>query len=603
MGVVRRCISIGAVSRRKAGTLFKWGRCPLTITLFWLACFVCGLQGCSTGQQQGPLERFRVPGTVAKIAPDTGVVLALRVVEEGSDRLLPHRLRIVDGDGRYYPPKGHLDIDAGVFRPGRVVFDEPDVIDGNRDWAMVPEGVCTISLPARADLAIFVAHGPEFRTLRHPLDLSGLAGQRREVTLALSRLVDMGSLGWISADTHVHSLAPEAALAQMQVEDVNYVNLMLVGPNHELFRLGGVTGRPHPLSTDQHLVYISQEIRDHNQGHLTLLGIRTPIEPLMAWTGAQHTHADSGGPRPRPNEPLNWEVHDRVEAQGGLTVHAHFLVWPGHGSAVGAALDKLDGIEWLFTDFVRLGDNRQPWQYQAVPGYESVFGAAIWYHMLNCGARLPLTGGTDKMGAGVVVGGTARTYVQVDRLSHEEFVRGVGRGATFVTNGPLLLLAVNGQSPGAEIHLEALESPVLDIEIECFFDRPSGALELLWNGEVVETWPLEGDEHRLLTAEFKAGESGWLAARVYGKVPEALNWMSLPGAAHTSPVYVTRNGQPAAVAASARYMIARLEGTLDWARGNDRWSSVAYRARALDSFERAKNYYRRALDRARDISP
>ncbi|NKB72222.1 MAG: hypothetical protein GKR89_34520 [Candidatus Latescibacteria bacterium] len=549
------------------------------------------------------MQSYRVPGSVPRILPDEQVALYLRVVEEGSGRMLPHRLRIVDGEGGYYPPNGHLDIDAGVFRPGRVVANEPDVIDGGRDWAIVPEGVSTVVLPARSDLQVHVSHGPEFRLLQRRLDLSNLARQSREITLELSRLVDMGQLGWMSADTHVHSLAPSAALAQMRVEDIDYVNLMLTGPDHDLLRLGGVTGRPHPVSTQRHLVYISQEIRDHNQGHLTLLGITSPIEPVQAWTGAQQGNSNAAKPAPRPNEPLNWEVHERVEAQGGLTVHAHFLVWPGHGSGVGAGLKRLDGIEWLFTDYARVGMNRQPWQYQPVAGYESVYGAGIWYHMLNCGARLPLTGGTDKMGANLVLGATARTYVKVDELSHGEFIRGVDRGATFVTNGPLLLLRVNGRPPGAEIHFAGKGLHSVHIELEYFSDRKLGVLELVWNGKVVERRPLDNSDHRVFATQLNIGESGWLAARIYGEGPEELNWMHMPSAAHTSPVYVTIDGQPAAVSQSARYMIARLEGTLDWARDNERWSSTAYRERALDSFRRAKSYYQRALGRALDAAP
>ena len=45
-------------------------------------------------------------------------------------------------------------------------------------------------------------------------------------------------------------------------------------------------------------------------------------------------------------------------------------------------------------------------------------------------------------------------YVQVGpKLTWDGWVDGIRRGRTFVTNGPLLEFRVNGQLPGAEIHL------------------------------------------------------------------------------------------------------------------------------------------------------
>lgn len=129
-----------------------------------------------------------------------------------------------------------------------------------------------------------------------------------------------------------------------------------------------------------------------------------------------------------------------MHEQNGMAFHAHFLFWPGHGSAVGGALDLLDGFEWTSTDIVN--NQRRTRQGLVVPDYETVptgsDSGKLYYRMLNCGVRLPLIGGTDKMSAARPVGSVARTYAKVDAWSHDGLMTAIANGNTFVTNGPLL---------------------------------------------------------------------------------------------------------------------------------------------------------------------
>ena len=57
-----------------------------------------------------------------------------------------------------------------------------------------------------------------------------------------------------------------------------------------------------------------------------------------------------------------------------------------------------------------------------------------YYRYLNCGYRLPLVGGTDKMYSNVPVG-LYRTYAQVpdDEFTYESWCRAVRAGRTFLS--------------------------------------------------------------------------------------------------------------------------------------------------------------------------
>src|SRR5262249_14015052 len=65
----------------------------------------------------------------------------------------------------------------------------------------------------------------------------------------------------------------------------------------------------------------------------------------------------------------------------------------------------------------------------------------LWHRLLNCGFRIPASGGTDCFLNRIQGGlpGSSRAYVKVDGdFSYEGWIRGLKAGRTFVTNGPML---------------------------------------------------------------------------------------------------------------------------------------------------------------------
>ena len=51
-------------------------------------------------------------------------------------------------------------------------------------------------------------------------------GGTRELEIELERAIDLRAAGWVSADPHVHFLAPSTALLQAAAEDVTLVHLL-----------------------------------------------------------------------------------------------------------------------------------------------------------------------------------------------------------------------------------------------------------------------------------------------------------------------------------------------------------------------------------------
>ena len=112
--------------------------------------------------------------------------------------------------------------------------------------------------------------------------------------------------------------------------------------------------------------------------------------------------------------------------------------------------------------------------------------AAIYYHMLNVGVRLPATGGTDNF-SNVwrdPSGGAARTYARLDGpLTWRRWIEAVRAGRTVATNGPLLFVEVDGHEPGSEI--SARDHVTVSVDLATI--APVDVVEIIVDGRVAHT--------------------------------------------------------------------------------------------------------------------
>ena len=178
---------------------------------------------------------------------------------------------------------------------------------------------------------------------------------------------------------------------------------------------------------------------------------------------------------------------------------------------------------------------------------------------------------------------------------------GLKKGRTFVTNGPLLLVTANDQEIGAELKSDAASMDV-KLNIKMTSEKPVDVVELIRNGKVEKTWSVSPNGKSFESSiDLTFETSGWCAVRVKSKEPYWDNWgrrKSLT-AAHTSPFYITLKNTLPADSNSARYMIGRMNETIEWHGSDAIWSSKEYEARALQSLKDAKAYYEEALARAK----
>jgi hypothetical protein len=192
------------------------------------------------------------------------------------------------------------------------------------------------------------------------------------------------------------------------------------------------------------------------------------------------------------------------------------------------------------------------------------FAIHEWYRLLNCGYRVSAIGGTDKMSAGMPVGGV-RTYANIgdDEFSFDAWGRAVRAGRTYTTSGPLLSLNVEGQMPGGEIRMGAGGGTV-NVRATATSNAPINALQIVLNGKVVaEERSDSGTHYAAINEHLEIDGSGWIAARALSSHKAHHVW-PVHFNAHTTPVYVVANRDELFDNPTAQYLITVMEGGLTW---------------------------------------
>jgi len=238
---------------------------------------------------------------------------------------------------------------------------------------------------------------------------------------------------------------------------------------------------------------------------------------------------------------------DACRKREGLAVTAHFA-YPIAEVGADIVLGKTDAVE-IYPDF-GTGFNNPRFIH--------------WYHALSCGYRLPVVGGTDKMGAYMAVGAN-RTYACLDQdeFSFANWAKAVRKGNTFMTSGPLLTFQADGHVPGEGITLGAGGGTVeVQASAQCFV--PLHRIEVVMNGRIVATQEEPNGARELkLREKVQVPGPGWIAARCLSILGPTTDW-GFKMLAHTSPVYLDVPGQEVFSAPAAAFLMTLIEGSETW---------------------------------------
>jgi hypothetical protein len=483
------------------------------------------------------------------------------------------RVSIVGGDLKPYGPAG-----AAIRRTKR---DEPYFYaDGAFDVELAP-GRARISLSGGIETI--------------PQAVSLEAGTAVALSMSTLRWIDLAARGWYSVDSHVHlhtggpiEVAVADALLAARAEGVHYVNLCAsnnVGDDVRDAEL--ITGKPHGASRDRHLLVFGEEMRSTIYGHMQFFGISRLVEP-------QYTGFDSAPNR--DDFPANHAMATDAAGQGGVVTYGHpmfvgqpypFDANPAKASAAAREL-PIDAVLGVVHAVDLMSYNS-----------DEGLSAELWYRLLNCGLKLSACVGTDALldRSTEPLGGD-RVYVKTDGpLTMQSWLDGLKSGRSFVTNGPMPTLELDGKGPGGACELPAAGKVRISATVESYV--PFTEVEVILNGKVAARKDFDagaavGPRLGRFDVELPIERSGWVALRVRG--PDHPLVFDGPAWAHTSPVYVRVAGRGIASREDAEYFVAWIERMLQAVAARDRFAKGEDRRQVESLFRRAQGEFRKMAE-------
>jgi len=550
-------------------------------------------------------------------------------------------------------------------------YFQPQIYRGDDDSALLPPG----------NLAVEFTRGPEYRRLRRTVTIP--RGAQAELSFQLERWIDPAASGFYSGDHHIHGagcahytsptegVTPEDMFKQVEGEGLNVGCVLTWGPcftHQRKFFAPDVNRLSKPLTVMKYDLEISG-FGSEALGHVCLLNLK------------DQTYPGSEGTKTKGWPSWTLPVMKWTKAQGGFTGYAH--------SASGLEIHTSSAVKRLFQKhdadadarlttgetatallpfaFPQIDDDRDGVLTDselaaaheraavelpnfAVPAMNGVGAMEIcvtvahgacdfisamdtpriaewnmWYHILNCGFPLKVSGETDFPCMSGERVGQGRVYVQLGRQKRLDFAAwcdGLARGRSYVSDGFAHALAfkVNGTAPGfGDVRLDGPGEATVEAEVAFAPETPalvahgfalppdgqrwSGdtvtlhgprtdamtpggerLVEIIVNGRpaVSARVPADGKRH-LLQFRVPIARSSWVALRQFPQL-------------HTNPVNVHIGGAPIrASRRSARWCIETIERLREQRRNAIRESE---RAAATQAYDEAAEKFRRIAEQA-----
>lgn len=504
--------------------------------------------------------------------PGTECSLRITLVDSETAEPIPGLVRFTDADGTIVAPKG-------LLPRGRGVGDQFSI----HEWYVVTDPV-TIELP-RAALTVTAFSGLDTGYATRPLDLRD--ADSAEATLELRRFHDAHAAGLWNANTHVHLQKLTRIESDDYLVDVGtadgldlvFVSYLERAEADVDYTTNGYSRADlHALNTD-HVHFDHGEEHRHNfggggegYGHVMLLAIPELVYPVSIGPGISKTGTDG--------LPLARGI-DRAHEMGGTVIWCH--------------------NKWGLEDIPSWLAGRLEANNIFDGGTHGSFEHSF-YGYLNAGIKVPFSTGTDWF-----IYDFSRVYVPSDsRPTPEQWLEQLAAGRSFITNGPLLELTVNGRGIGEDV---AVDGPGL-VRAHC---RAVGRvdfkrLELVQSGKVVAwigTVPADGHYTANLDVAIDIRKPCWLALRTpppsipddpdYA-TPAPLNEYGRELFAHTSATFVDVAGQRIFQREAGERLLADMQAGREFISQRGLFSDETERQRVLEVYDAGIGDMRQRLE-------
>lgn len=480
-------------------------RYPLALLISHCAVFVCG-------------------AGIVRAAPSGRLEIA---VEESDGKPLPCRIQLINEQG------------------------EAQKVAGLPFWHdhFVCSGSFTASLaPGNYDFAI--ERGPEYQRRSGQLEVA--PGEFQALRVKLKRITNLREAGWYCGDVHVHRPLDEIEQL-MLAEDLDFAPVITWWNNRNIWKdkpLPEQVARPF----DDHRICTVMAGEDEREGGALLyFGLNSPLDI---------TTDDREFPSPmqfvteaRKRDPKVW-----IDIEKPFWWDVPVWLASGEMNSIGIANNHMCRGQMFPSE--AWGKPRDLKRLPAPRG-NGYWSQEIYYHMLNCGLRLPPSAGSA---SGVLPNpvGYNRVYVHLEQpFTVDAWFRGLSRGRCFVTNGPILVVTANTIDPGGVFKLESGERKLIDVRIQLTSQDPISNIEIIQNGNVSNLIKCSKDLTQNHAFQLQVEEPGWFLVRAITDVENTFRF------AATAPWFVEADDAKHRISrGSVKFFIDWINERIDRVRAN-----------------------------------
>lgn len=384
-----------------------------------------------------------------------------------------------------------------------------------------------------------IEKGPEYRTLSGRFEITKDATDG--VTVEIPRFTNMSEKGWWSGDLNIKRPIRDIPVV-MDANDLNFANqisfdnrgeyldggipkvaLKKVNERIVFQQVGGIDSRgggalvfmgqtkPFLLPGEKSIIPLDISLSKKQSGLNYISNAAAWDLPILL---ARHFEAK------KKNDPAN-----RIDAIGIAGDAINYRGFEKRAVGLRPPDKSLDGVNIA-----------GQWQTQ------------IYYHLLNCGFRIPPGAGS---GSGIVKNpvGYNRVYVHCGpNFSYESWLKNFKLGRVMVTNGPVMNVKFNGVLPGETFQVLKGESLEVETVLTLSLKEKANYLEIIRNGMVAKKVSL--DEYAKAKGKLPKvtfTESGWMLVRVITNNKDTHRFVS------SGPIYVEVGDKPLLKKASAQF--------------------------------------------------
>ena len=488
--------------------------------------------------------------------------LTVRLLDVGSEPAAA-RVYLTGSDGLSHMPIG------GLQRISRL----------SGEYFFYAEGGFKVVLP-EGEAFIEAVRGMEYAPVHETVQVG--TNQNTNVDLRLDHRLQLKQQHWYSGDAHIHAnlfnqeiVGLEEIHLQVSGEGLDVANLMVSNSSGAIIHDARFfEGKPHQVSQGPRVLYWNEEMRSRRlYGHMAFFNLKELVYPLYTgFPGTPHWE----------DYPPNYTQARKARAQDGAVTYVHPALGTtfkrmGYAGArefpVDLALGQVDALD-------------------VVSNTLEIPAAELWYRVLNTGLRCALSAGSDAFTNIMMhwVPGGGRVYVKVPgEFSYQAWLDNYRKGRSFVTNGPSLMLRVDGKEPGGELQLSAGQGPTsVTVEVEVASIVPVDRLEIIVNGHPVRSEALRSGARRAtITQQVVLKKSSWIAARALGP-GHRLIMNDANAFAHTGPVFCYLDNQPIRSPQDAQFWVTWIDELIEDVKDRGTFATDQRRDSVIELFRQAQ---------------